>query len=183
MAELKRKPTAPVYGSLAYDLDALVVERQLDEAGIIHPEPERRAEEEIVRRPRQEQAVKPKAQVSPLVLGSVAVLATLVVVLLLGYVQLTAVSTSVAEMKSEMEVLSDEHVGLLTKYEQTFEMAAVKEMAEEAGMSKPSVGQIEYVDLGGADSAVVYTADKTNAMDRFFQWVEERAMAVVEYFR
>ena len=183
MAELKRRPTAPVYGSLAYDLDALVVERQLDEAGIIRPEPERRAEEEIVRRPRQEQAVKPKAQVSPLVLGSVAVLATLVVVLLLGYVQLTAVSTSVAEMKSEMEVLSDEHVGLLTKYEQTFEMAAVKEMAEEAGMSKPSVGQIEYVDLGGADSAVVYTADKTNAMDRFFQWVGECAMAVVEYFR
>lgn len=183
MAELKRKPTAPVYGSLAYDLDALVVERQLDEAGIIRPEPERRAEEEVVRRPRQAQAVKPKAQVSPLVLGSVAVLASLVVVLLLGYVQLTAVSTSVAEMKSEMEVLSDEHVGLLTKYEQTFEMATVKELAEEAGMSKPSVGQIEYVDLGGADSAVVYTADKTNAMDRFFQWVEECAMAVVEYFR
>jgi len=183
MAELKKKPTAPVYGSLAYDLDTLAVERQLDEAGIIRPEPERRAEEQVVRRPRQEQAVKPKAQVSPLVLGSVAVLASLVLVLLLGYVQLTTISTSVAEMKTEMEQLGDEHVGLLTKYEQTFEMAAVKEAAESAGMSKPSVGQIEYVDLGGADSAVVYTADEANALDRFFDWVERCAMAVVEYFR
>lgn len=183
MAELKRKPTAPVYGSLAYDLDALVVERQLDEAGIIRPEPERQREEQVVRRPRQQQAVKPKVQVSPLVLGSVAVLATLVVVLLLGYVKLTAISTSVAEMKDEMEQLTDEHVGLLTKYEQTFEMAAVKEAAEDAGMSKPSVGQIEYVDLGGADSAVVYAADELSVLDRVFRWIENCAQAVVEYFR
>lgn len=183
MAELKKKPTAPVYGSLAYDLDVLVVERQLDEAGIIRPEPERRREEEVVRRPRQQQAVKPKAQLSPLALGSVAILSVLVVVLLLGYVKLTTISTSVTEMKEEMEQLADEHVGLLTRYEQTFEMAAVKEAAEDAGMSKPSVGQIEYVDLGGSDSAVVYANDEISVLDRFFQWVEDCAQAVAEYFR
>ena len=46
MAEYKRRPDSPVYGNLAYDLDALVRERALEEAGRMpeqpRPQPQRR---------------------------------------------------------------------------------------------------------------------------------------------
>ena len=116
-------------------------------------------------------------------MGSAAVLITLVVVLLMGFVQLTQISNSVTEMKTEMGQLSDERVTLLTRYEQTFEMAAIKEAAEGLGMSKPSAGQIEYVELGGPDKAVVYAAGKDGVLDKFFASVEDGVGAVVEYFR
>jgi len=91
MAEFKKKPNSPVYGNLAYDLDALVRERALEEAGRMpeqpRPQPQRRSEP--AQRPRQQAAAQPKVQVSPLVLGCVAVLAVMVVALLMGYVKLT----------------------------------------------------------------------------------------------
>lgn len=178
MAEQRKKPVSGVYGSLAYDLDALVKERQLEEAGQMH-EVQRRQEEAR----RRKAVAKPKAQLSPMLLGGIAVLTALVVVLLMGYVQLTQISNSVTEMKNEMGQLNDEHVALLTRYEQTFEMAAVKEAAENLGMSKPSAGQIEYVELGGPDKAVVYAAGKDGVLDKFFASVEDGVGAVVEYFQ
>ena len=184
MAELK-KPNGPVYGNLAYDLDALVTERALEEAGRM---PQRQAEEERQQRPREVQrpkaqpAARPRAHVSPLVLGSVAVLGAMVVFLLLGYVQLTQISGNVAQMKSEMDQLQTEHVALLTEYEQTFEMATVKEAAELAGMSKPSAGQIEYVELGSSDSAVIYAAGSDGVLDRTLASVKDSVLDLVEYF-
>ena len=184
MAELKRKPNGPVYGNLAYDLDALVRERALEEAGRMpeQPRPERRREQEVVQRPRTQTAAQPKAQVSPLVVGGIAVLAAMVVVLLMGYVQLTQISGNVAEMKSEMDRLNTEHVALLTEYEQTFELATVKEVAEAAGMSKPSAGQIEYVELSGPDTAVIYAAGEDGALTKAFASAKEGILALVEYF-
>lgn len=185
MAELKKKHEGPVYGNLAVDLDALVTERALEEAGRmpqreIEAERERRAQE--VRRPRPQPAAQPKVQVSPLVLGSAAVLAVLVVVLLSGYVRLTQISASVSGMKAELDKLNTEQVALLTEYEQTFELATVKEAAEAAGMSKPSAGQVEYVDLGGSDTAVVYSADSGGILDRTAVSLKEGLQALVEYF-
>ena len=184
MAELKRKPNSPVYGNLAYDLDTLVRERALEEAGRMpeQPRPERRREQETVQRTRAHAAPQPKAQVSPLVLGSVAVLAAMVVVLLLGYVRLTQISSNVAEMKAEMERLNTEHVGLLTEYEQTFDLSTVKEVAEAAGMSKPSAGQIEYVELGGADNAVIYAAGEDGVLEQTLASVKGGILALLEYF-
>ena len=102
MAELKRKPNSPVYGNLAYDLDTLVRERALEEAGRMpeQPRPDRRHEQETAQRTRAHAAPQPKAQVSPLVLGSVAVLAAMVVVLLLGYVRLTQISSTASPRNS-----------------------------------------------------------------------------------
>ena len=172
MAEFKKKPNSPVYGNLAYDLDALVRERTLEEAGRMpeqpRPQPQRRSEP--AQRPRQQAAAQPKVQVSPLVLGCVAVLAVMVVALLMGYVK-------------EMNRLNTEHVGLLTEYEQTFELATVKEVAEAAGMSKPSAGQIEYVELGGPDTAVIYAAGEDGALTKAFASVKDGVLALVEYFQ
>lgn len=184
MAELKRKPNGPVYGNLAYDLDALVRERALEEAGRMpeQPRPERRQEQEAVQRSRVREAAQPKAQVSPLVLGSIAVLAVMVVALLMGYVKLTQISGNVAEMKAEMDRLNTEHVGLLAEYEQTFELSTIKEAAEAAGMSKPSAGQIEYVELSSADTAVVYAAGDDGILNRTLASVKDGVFSLVEYF-
>ena len=185
MAEFKKKPNSPVYGNLAYDLDALVRERALEEAGRMpeqpRPQPQRRSEP--AQRPRQQAAAQPKVQVSPLVLGCVAVLAVMVVALLMGYVKLTQISGNISDMKQEMNRLNTEHVGLLTEYEQTFELATVKEVAEAAGMSKPSAGQIEYVELGGPDTAVIYAAGEDGALTKAFASVQDGVLALVEYFQ
>jgi hypothetical protein len=179
MADTQRnRIDTPVYGNLAYDLDALVRERNLEEAGKLQEEQQQRQP-----RVRTQPAVRPRQRVSPLVLGSVVLLAAMVVGLLLGYVQLTKISTSVSSMKSELSELEDEHVALLTKYEQTYDLATVKETAEAAGMSKPSSGQIEYVDLGGPDAAVVYRADGQSAAQGLLDSVKQGLAAAVEYFR
>lgn len=175
--EKKYKVNAPVFGSLAYDLDALVLERNLEEAGRVQAE--RRRQEEAVR-PRT--VAQPRQRVSPLALGGVVVLIAMAIGLLLGYVQLNSISNSVCELKSQLSQLNDEHVALLTKYEQTYDLATVKETAEAAGMSKPSSGQIEYIDLGGPDAATVYRAGSDSAISGLLDSVKQGWQAAVEYF-
>ena len=107
----------------------------------------------------------------------------LMLVLIMGYVKLTTISTGVAEMKSKLAELNDEHVSLLTKYEQTFDLATVKETAEAAGMSKPTSAQIEYVDLSGSDVAVVYQAGAGGLFSDAAESLKKGFEALVEYFR
>lgn len=177
MAKKYRVNESAVYGSLAYDLDALVLERQLEEAGAM---PERRAEP--VQRRRAEAQPKVKARPSPLLAMGVAAMCALVVVLLLGYVQLTAVGASISQMNNELSELETEHVALLTEYEKTFDLTTIKAVAEAEGMSKPTSGQIQYIDLSGNDSAVVYSGEPS-VTARVFADVRHSAASVVEFFR
>ena len=179
MATARRTPRTTTYGNLAYDLDAIVRERQLEEAGTM---PERRPEPEpeIQVTPRVHQHAK--ARPSALLMVSIVVLCAMVMALMLGFVQLTKVSTSVSEIKSELAVLNDEHVSLLTTYERTFDLATVKAVAESAGMSKPSTGQIEYIDLSGADSAVVYRDSADTVLQNIKTTAQAGAKSVWEYF-
>ena len=177
----RKKASGAVYGSLAYDLDALVRERALEEAGQIRPE--HRPQPQPARRPRQKAAVRPRAKVSPLVLGSAVVLVAMVVMLLMGYVRLTEISDSVSQMKEEVSELDEEHVALLTEYEKTLDMAGIKEKAEAAGMEKPSAGQIEYIELSGSDAAVVHTPDGGGILSKGIQSLQYAAASVLEYFQ
>ena len=106
----------------------------------------------------------------------------LVMVLMLGYVQLTAASASVSRLNNELSTLQTEHVALLTEYEKTFDLATIKATAEAAGMSKPTSGQIQYIDLSGSDTAVVYTGEP-GVTARVFADVRQSAASVVEFFR
>ena len=179
MAE-KRRTATTTYGSLAYDLDRIVRERQLDEAGTM---PEHRQEAPVQPRPRTHTHAKAKTRPSPVLLGGIAVLLSLVLVLMLGYVQLTKVSNHVGNMKNELSALTDEHVELLTQYEKTFDLATIKEVAEKAGMSKPSAGQIEYIDLNGSDSVVIYRAEASGVLQGIRSTATAAADRVMEYFR
>lgn len=175
----KRRRTTMTYGSLAYDLDTLVRERQLEEAATI---PERKPEPQPQPQRRPQAAAQTRTRPSPLLVGGVVVVCALVMVLLLGYVQLTAVSSSVAGIKSELATLEEEHVALLTEYEKTFDLATIKATAEEAGMSKPTAGQIQYIDLGGADTAVVYSA-APDLVEKAASSLKSGAESLWEYFR
>ena len=179
MTDERRRNMKIVYGSLAYDLDTLVRERQLEEAGAM---PERRTEQPPQAQPQRWPQAQAKARPSALLVGGIALVCALVMALLLGYVQLTAVSNNVSTIKKDIAALEEEHVSLLTEYEKTFDLATIKAAAEEAGMSKPSAGQIQYIDLSGADTAVVY-GDAPCIVEKTVDALKDKALSLWEYFR
>ncbi len=179
MTDERRRNITTIYGNLAYDLDTLVRERQLEEAGEM---PERKAEAKPQAQPRRRPQAQAKARPSALVMGGIVLVCTLVMVLLLGYVQLTTVSNNVSTIKKELATLEEEHVSLLTEYEKAFDLATIKAAAEDAGMSKPTSGQIQYIDLSGADTAVV-CGGEPGLMEKAASTVKEGALSLWEYFR
>ena len=178
MESRKYQSSAATYGSLAYDLDALARQRQLEDAGIM-PQRREAAPQPL---PRQRTHTAVRTRPSALTLGSIALLLAMVGVLMLGYVRLTAVSGQVSDLKSDIARLTDENVSLTTDYERTFDLATIKAVAEANGMSKPTSGQIQYIDLGGSDTAVVYSGEP-GLMDKAVAAVKEGALSLWEYFR
>ena len=168
------------YGSLAYDLDALAREKQLDEAGKLPQKKVRPAQPEVQRR---QSAARAAVRPSPVLLLGTVLVVGMVIALMLCYVKLTGISDNVSSIKREISALEEEHVALLTAYERTFDLATVKAAAEAAGMSKPSSGQIQYIDLSGADSVEVYAAGGAAALNGFTEKAESLWAYVLEYFR
>lgn len=171
------------YGSLAYDLDALAREKQLDEAGKLPQKKVRPAQPEIQPVQRRQTAARAAVRPSPVLLLGTVLVVGMVIALMLCYVKLTGISDNVSSIKREISALEEEHVALLTAYERTFDLATVKAAAEAAGMSKPSSGQIQYIDLSGADSVEVYAAGGAAALNGFTEKAESLWAYVLEYFR
>lgn len=171
------------YGSLAYDLDALAREKQLDEAGKLPQKKVRPAQPEVQPVQRRQTAARAAVRPSPVLLLGTVLVVGMVIVLMLCYVKLTGISDNVSSIKREISALEEEHVALLTAYERTFDLATVKAAAEAAGMSKPSSGQIQYIDLSGADSVEVYAAGGAAALNGFTEKAESLWAYVLEYFR
>ena len=175
-----------VVGNLAYDYD--YAERR--ERRAPRPEPERREErrEEFIRPPRRKPQPAPRARVRErqrvsgvLVLGFTA-MAAMIVAVLMSYAQLTSISADVVSMQKELKTLETEHVALLTRYEQTFDLTKIKEAAAAAGMNKPSSSQVNYIDLSAPDSVEVYRTQEGNVLSRVFTSLGQSAHSVVEYF-
>ena len=171
------------YGSLAYDLDALAREKQLDEAGKLPQKKVRPAQPEVQPVQRRQTAARAAVRPSPVLLLGTVLVVGMVIALMLCYVKLTGISDNVSSIKREISALEEEHVALLTAYERTFDLATVKAAAEAAGMSKPSSGQIQYLDLSGADSVEVYAAGGAAALNGFTEKAESLWAYVLEYFR
>ena len=171
------------YGSLAYDLDALAREKQLDEAGKLPQKKVRPAQPEVQPVQRRQSAARAAVRPSPVLLLGTVLVVGMVIALMLCYVKLTGISDNVSSIKREISALEEEHVALLTAYERTFDLATVKAAAEAAGMSKPSSGQIQYIDLSGADSVEVYAAGGAAALHGFTEKAESLWAYVLEYFR
>ncbi len=177
-----------IAGNLAYDYDYLERERRRRAERERWEYAERRTHGTTARpEPRSKTAAPPKHRerqhVSPLILLGFAAAAAMVVVLLMSYAQLTAVSHDVVTMQRRLSTLQDEHVALLGRYERTFDLAAIKEAAEAAGMAKPSASQICYVDLSTPDNVVLYRCADETVFARVFTAVGHDVGSIVEYFK
>ena len=169
--ELRYHSRSAVYGDLAYDLDREVREHALRHAGEAPPRQQAAAAQ-----------ARQRQKVSSLSVLGVGAAIGLAVLLMMGYIQLTAISDEVVSLQNQLEELKTENVTLTAQHEQMFDLATVKEVAEAAGMSKPSSSQIYYIDLSEGDSAVVYQQEETNLLSRLLTSLNHGIYAVVEYF-
>lgn len=170
------------YGSLAYDLDALARKSSWTRPESSPEEGTAGAAGGTAGTAAADRGTGRGAALPVLLLGTVLVVG-MVIALMLCYVKLTGISDNVSSIKREISALEEEHVALLTAYERTFDLATVKAAAEAAGMSKPSSGQIQYIDLSGADSVEVYAAGGAAALNGFTEKAESLWAYVLEYFR
>ena len=158
-----------VYGNLAYDLDREVLRRELDHAG----EARREKVQEAPRvRSLTHVQVRAKEQVSVLTVLGLLAAAGLAVLLLLSYVQMTVIGSSVAELRSELSA----------QHERMYDLDTVKAAAEEAGMTKPSGSQVFYLDLSEGDSAVALQQQEPGVLDKLLTSLNHGVYAAVEYF-
>lgn len=183
--ELRYNSRSAVYGDLAYDLDREVRERALRHAGEA-PRHQTAVEAVPKAKPRvrslSKAQVRQRQKVSVLSVLGVGAAIGLAVMVLMGYIQLTIISDEVVSLQNQLEELQTENVTLTAQHEQMFDLATVKEVAEAAGMSKPSSGQIYYIDLSEGDSAVVYQQEESNLLSRLLTSLNHGIYAVVEYF-
>lgn len=177
-----------VSGSLARELNHQELERRLETSGQLDFDQQYRrrkeTEAELIarQRARAKAAVRPAQKVSPAAVLGFAAVSALTVLLLLCYVEMNAISTRIVTMKSEIEQLEIEQVSLMAQYEQAFDMATVKEAAEEAGMTQPSDSQIYYVSLPGEDQAVAVNQQEEGVISQILAFLGQRFYAMVEYF-
>lgn len=183
--ELRYNSRSAVYGDLAYDLDREVRERALRHAGEA-PRHQTAVEAVPKAKPRvrslSKAQVRQRQKVSVLSVLGVGAAIGLAVMVLMGYIQLTIISDEVVSLQNQLEELQTENVTLTAQHEQMFDLATVKEVAEAAGMSKPSSSQIYYIDLSEGDSAVVYQQEESNLLSRLLTSLNHGIYAVVEYF-
>ena len=153
--------------NLARKLDSRELERRLERSGQVDFDQQYRQRRETEAERRSHQRAKAKAAVRPAqkvnILAVLAFfgIAALTVGVLLCYIQLNAISRNIVRMKTEITALEVEQVGLLTKYEQSFDLTSVKEAAESYGMVQPSESQIYNIELPGANQAVSHSGRRS----------------------
>ena len=171
--DMRYRGRQAVNGSLAYDLDYAVRERELRHAGEAVKQ-----QEKAVSRP----LVRERQYVSKLAVLGVAAIMGLALLVLMNYVELTLLSSETVKLQTQLSELETEHTHLTAQYQQMFDMASVKEAAEAAGMGKPSGTQMDRLDLSEGDSAVAYQRKEPNLFQRILSSLHGGVYAVVEYF-
>lgn len=177
--DMRYRGRQAVNGSLAYDLDYAVRERELRHAGEA-PRTREKTGAKVYETPHV--LVRARQVVSPLAVFSVAAIMGLALLVLMSYVQLTLLSAETVELQSQLAELETENVSLTAQYQRMFDMASVKEAAEAAGMSKPSGTQMGHLDLSAGDSAVAYRQKEPGLLSRILSSLHGGVYAVVEYF-
>lgn len=174
--ELYYRQQGAVAGDLALDLERQARERNSRRAGEARREtalPKVRSVSHVQVRQRQRVSVAA-------VLGA-AVVAALAIFVLMGYAQLTAMSSKTVDLQADLKKLNTENVSLTAQYEKMYDLSTVKARAAAEGMSKPTGSQIYYVDLSGGDAAEVYEKQEPGILRRLLSSIHNGFYAVVEY--
>ena len=111
-----------------------------------------------------------------------ALAAILAVMALMGYIELTRLSSETVSLKNQLQTLQTENVNLNAEYERMFDLASVKEAAEAAGMSKPGSSQISYLNLEEGDRAVVYRQEENGVLAHILLSARGSFEALKEFF-
>lgn len=184
--ELRYNSRSAVYGDLAYDLDREVRERALRHAGEA-PRHQTAVEAVPKAKPRvrslSKAQVRQRQKVSVLSVLGVGAAIGLAVMVLMGYIQLTIISDEVVSLQNQLEELQTENVTLTAQHEQMFDLATVKEVAEAAGMSKPSSSQIYYIDLSEGRQCRGLSAGGVQSAQPFADLAEPRDLRRGGIFR
>ncbi len=182
-----KKVNYRTYGSLAYDVNVRAEEHALTGSAAeferrVHAEPMVRPAPKAVPQTRTHAVTRPAVRVSALAVVGSVVIGFMLVMILMSYVQLTAISSSVVSMKSELAALEQENISLTSTYERVFDKSSVKEAAEAAGMTKPSPSQIYYIDLSSPDTVVLHQEKSVSAWNNVADALGRSFLSVVEYF-
>lgn len=183
--ELHYQSRYVVDGSAARELEWDVRESELRHAGEAprYWEVERELVKEKPKvRTAQKVLVRERQHVSMVSVAGVGAVIALAVMVLVSCIQLTVLSAETVALKNQLSALETENVRLTAQYEQMFDLATVKEMAEAAGMSKPSSSQVSYLNLSAGDQVIVYEQESANVLSSVLTSMETGAAAVVEYF-
>lgn len=170
-------------GNLARDLDWAVRERELNHAGeAVRPRREERPVTKVRSKEQAQVLVRERQSVSVVTLLGFAAVAAAAVLVLMSYIQLTALSADTVALKSQLNALEAEQVVLAAQHERMFDMSTVKAAASAAGMSKPGSSQICYLDLASEDSAIVYQMEEGSRFSKLLSSLHHGVYTVVEYF-
>lgn len=178
MAESVRRVSYDPYRNLNYQYDGSAV-RVAEEEELLRPRPQVRPRHQQIARPKV--AVRPAGKVSLFAVAGFAAVAVMAVLILMSYIQLSAISGKVVELNSDMTRLQSEEATLRARYELAYDLGAIeKAVTSDGSMGRPQAGQMVYVDLTEPDSVVLY--DQAKASGSFLDSMEEIVGNVLSYF-
>lgn len=178
MAQTQRRGSFDPYRNLNYDYDGSAV-RIAQEEEVLRPRPQVRPRNQELSRPKV--AVRPAGKVSLFAVAGFGAVAVMAVLILMSYIQLSAISNEVVSLNAEMTRLQSEEATLRARYELAYDLGAIeKAVTSDGSMSRPQAGQMVYVDLTEPDSVVLY--NQTESSGGFLESLEEIVGKVLAYF-
>lgn len=185
MAEMaRRKPRHASYrrvpDHLAYDGSAA---RRLEREEVLQPRPLVRPRERVVARPKVR--VREAGRVCVFAVVGFLAIGVFAVLLLMGHVQLAALSDDVVALRSELTKLQTEEARLRTQYELAYDLKTIEEAVMSSGqMVKPRSDQIFYVDLSEPDSVVLFQQEAGEpGVSGALESLKEICGEIVVYFK
>ena len=177
MASAVRRESYDPYRNIRYTYDgsaARVPERE----EVLQPKPRVRPRHKEIARPQVK--VRAAGKVSLFAVAGFAAVIVMAVLIIMNYVQLSAISAEVVDLNSQMAQLQSEEATLRARYELAYDLGAIESaVTADGSMSRPQAGQMIYVDLTEPDSVTVYNQAETPG---FWDGVEEFIGGILAYF-
>lgn len=171
------------YSRVSYEAYDGAAARVLNGGAVLQPRPLVRPRERALTRPRVK--VREAGKVSIFAVVGFMAVGVFAVLLLMGYVQLAALSNDVVNLRSQMTELRTEEAKLRAKYELAYDLSNIEDAVTSNGsMVKPQDSQIFYVDVSNPDSVVTFQDEQpAKGVEGAVESVKEICTEVVEYFK
>lgn len=181
-AERKRRTiTYTSYGNTAYAPEYAPAEAQPRRQEVLTPRPKVRPRERAVARPQVQ--VRPAGAVAPFAIVGFLAVGVFAVLLMMSYIQLTALTDEAAGLASQLTALQQEEDRLSARFEQEFDMTSLQAAIGDT-MAKPTNDQYVYIDLSEQDSVVLYgQEEKVSGPAGVLSGAQEVFRNIVDYFR